>query len=111
MIQTPELLASVHLYYPKFTWSHSGWIQDYDIQYSSQQWDDDPLQVHIVLFSHVDPGQTPAASCVLQVSLHLHHLSVFVCTYPMSGRAHFRGLLLSQRGARLLNRATKLLPE
>ena len=75
MIQTPELLASVHLYYPKFTWSHSGWIQDYDIQYSSQQWDDDPLQVHIVLFSHVDPGQTPmwllrlVFLCILQLLL------------------------------------------
>ena len=96
VIQTPELLSSVHLYYPKFTWSHSGWIQDYDIQYSSQQWDDDPLQVHIVLFSHVDPGQTPAASCVLQVPVHTDTYTClsFCCAYALT-MSSVRSLLLS----------------
>ena len=52
-----NLFESIDLSYPNFIWTHTGWIQGYEeVYYDKHAWDNSILDVHIVLFSHMDPG-------------------------------------------------------
>lgn len=42
--------------YPSYVWTHNGWIQQMDTTYDAHQWDQSPLVIHVVPFSHNDPG-------------------------------------------------------
>jgi len=42
--------------YPAYVWTHNGWVQQMDASYSVHQWDREHLVVHVVPFSHNDPG-------------------------------------------------------
>jgi len=52
-----EVLESMKLNYPSYVWAHNGWIQQMETQYNVKQWDNESLIVHVVPFSHNDPGE------------------------------------------------------
>lgn len=56
-LQVSAIYSTLQLHYDRYSFHHHGWISHYDdITYSSSQWDQEPLDVYIVPFSHQDPG-------------------------------------------------------
>ena len=51
-----DVLTEMRVDYPAYIWTHNGWIQQMDTTYNQHKWDTSPLIVHIVPFSHNDPG-------------------------------------------------------
>jgi len=49
-------MKDMDINYPAYVWTHNGWIQKMDVAYNEHQWDTEPLIVHVVPFSHNDPG-------------------------------------------------------
>ena len=73
-----NLFESIDLSYPNFIWTHTGWIQGYEeVYYDKHAWDNSILDVHIVLFSHMDPGifEKPGACDVTGFSLFCLYFS------------------------------------
>ena len=55
-----EVLEQMKLSYPAYLWTHNGWVQQMDAKYDAGRWSRErPLVVHVVPFSHNDPGQIP----------------------------------------------------
>lgn len=52
-----RVLSEMRIDYPSYVWTPSGWIQQMDTTYDESQWNEYPLQVHVVPFSHNDPGK------------------------------------------------------
>lgn len=50
--------------YPAFIWTHNGWIQQMYATYDEHRWDNNPLVVHVVPFSHHDPGMCKSSNSV-----------------------------------------------
>lgn len=57
-IEMSRVLSEMRMDYPSYVWTPSGWIQQMDTTYDESQWNENPLQVHVVPFSHNDPGWT-----------------------------------------------------
>jgi hypothetical protein len=53
-----NVTLNMKLTYPSYLWTHNGWVQQMDASYNVHQWDDKPLVVYVVPFSHNDPGMT-----------------------------------------------------
>lgn len=51
-----SILDEMPVLYPSKIFTYTGWIQNLDVFYDSNQWSQKPLVVHVVPFSHNDPG-------------------------------------------------------
>ncbi|ESN93206.1 hypothetical protein HELRODRAFT_89226 [Helobdella robusta] len=51
-----DFLNHIEVSYPSYLWSHTGWIENLDVFYDIDQWRYEKLRVHVVPFSHNDPG-------------------------------------------------------
>ena len=52
-----KVVEDMPIRYPSFVWTDSGWIQEFELSYTSHQWTvNEPLTVYVVMHSHNDPG-------------------------------------------------------